>query len=244
MIKELQNPSESTLEDFEIAYRKARKLIACPMPPSKNPKIDSIVNSVKCDESNNQDVCMILGPDKYPTNCKTDTDMMNAIANNHNVIMESTGKSIPSWFLNARDKFLTPNYKIIISWIFVNQPTLENRISRRAISQIKEFNMNPVGYPAVRLPKKPSELCNAIKLLGTLYSDYILKNKLDSLLLWNNNIKLELNCQITSNTDAASFEKCINGVKLTLEQCGGSSSRISNKRNITKKRKSKPNTHK
>ena len=242
VISELQSPTQQTLKDFEIAYRKARKLIACPMGPSTNKTIEDEVEAIQCNPADKEDSCIELGPNGYPKNCKTDLMLADAVTNKQHIVMETTGKYILSWLLDKKAEFGLRDYKIIMSWIFVNQGNLETRIKKRAIQQIKNFNRS-TNSPAVRLPKMPSELCKPISIMKQLYDKYIITGIVDNLLIFSNNERIKQIGNVNQTTSLEDFQYFMTQVNQALGGCddltGGKLNRKTIKGNIKHKRTKK-----
>jgi hypothetical protein len=85
-------------------------------------------------------------------NCNVMNDKLlkDAINNNSNIVLETTGTSIPTWLLQA--PFIIPNtYTVVFAYSVVQLDALIERNKNRIIESMKKFNSDH-NNPAPRLP--------------------------------------------------------------------------------------------
>lgn len=84
-----------------------------------------------------------------------------ALKNQESIIFETTGLSVPLWLIEKiRDTEV--GYNIVIGVVMVNFNILKERILKRTLSQISQFDKNPRAS-APRLPKIEANLVLQIK---------------------------------------------------------------------------------
>ena len=161
------NPTAELLKEFNDAYFSVRKGPYCTK--------DNILN---CDDLNNE-------------------RLKEAIKNEDNIVLETTGMYIPSWLLSK--PFINAKYHVIFSYSLVGFETLIQRNKNRILQSITEFRKNATK-PGPRLPNiEPGAfkkiVGNIKNVLLTLYEMCVLKymadicgtQKIDTLLLFDNN---------------------------------------------------------
>ena len=136
-------------------------------------------------------------------NCDAMNDelLKDAISKQSNIVLETTGMSIPTWLLKA--PFIIPNtYTVVFAYSIVQLDTLIDRNKNRIIESMKLFNSDH-NNPAPRLPNieeaafKPI-VSNIKKVLVDLYANCVRRGHTDNpakcsttpinrLLIFNNN---------------------------------------------------------
>ena len=82
-----------------------------------------------------------------------DDKLGEAIRNNDNIIVETTGRTLPLWHVEQiLDNAENIDYNIIFIYSLVNFDELMKRNKSRAAKQVKEFMTSPYENPAPRLP--------------------------------------------------------------------------------------------
>lgn len=120
----LENPSQTLLSAFASAYFEVRNKGPCNKPP---------VTSLSCKDVYND-------------------DLMNAIKQNKNILIETTGKKIPLDYLQKLLPLTNENYNVIFVYSIVNFEELMKRNKSRAKNQMKAFIDSNYADPAPRLP--------------------------------------------------------------------------------------------
>jgi len=134
-----------------------------------------------------------------------DKNLDKAIKNNDNILLETTGKSIPYWLFEMYKKEIS-NYKVIMAWSVLDICELIKRNKLRALNQFDKWliekregtKINTIPrLPDIRFELYKKDLTIIIKSL----IDFIKENEKNNKLIGDNKIRI----LIFDNTDQDSY---------------------------------------
>jgi len=123
-----------------------------------------------------------------------DKNLDKAIKNNNNILLETTGKSIPYWLFEIYEKELV-NYKVIMAWSVLDICELIKRNKLRALNQFNQWliekkkgsKINTIPrLPDIRFKLYKKDLTLIIKSL----INFIKENEKNNKLIGNNKIRI------------------------------------------------------
>lgn len=172
IIEMFLNPNDELITKFNEFYTSARK-------------------KTKCSTGNNINLTN--------NNCESinDIKLVEAFNNNKNIVLETTGISLPEWLFDLYNEHINYNYNIIMAWTVVDICQLLFRNKKRVSDNIKKYLESTSANTVPRLPdiRKKTYTENLKKIISTFKTIikekclFIKDNKCIRILIYDNNTK-------------------------------------------------------